>query len=126
MAEEEKTPVAEAPKASTGSSDENNLAMLAHILGIVTGFVGPLVIYLVAKDKPFALKQSKEALNFQITVTIAYVISWILMFIFIGFLLVGIVGIYSLIMAIMAAMAVSKGEDYKYPLAIRLIKWHCD
>jgi uncharacterized Tic20 family protein len=122
MAEEEKTPAPEAPKASSGSSDDNNMAILAHVLGIFTGFVGPLVIYLVTKDKPYAYKQAKEALNFQITITIAWVVSWILALVFIGFLLMAVVWVYSLIMAIMAAMACSKGEDYRYPLAMRLVK----
>ncbi len=107
-----------------GVSDEDrNLAMLAHILGIVTGWVGPLIIYLVAgADKPFAKKQGAEALNFQITVLIAYVVSWILMFVMIGFVLFPVVWVVNLVFCIMAAMAVNRGEDYRYPIALRLIK----
>ncbi|MFA5157941.1 MAG: DUF4870 domain-containing protein [Patescibacteria group bacterium] len=103
-------------------SDENNLAMIAHILGIVIGFIGPLIIYLTAKDKPFAYSQSKEALNFQITVVIAWVACAILSFIGIGFILYPVVWVVNLIFCIMAAMAASKGEAYKYPIAIRLIQ----
>jgi len=105
-----------------GSSDENNLAMIAHILGIVIGFVGPLVIYLTAKDKPFAYSQSKEALNFQITVVIAWLACAVLSFIGIGFILYPAVWVVNLIFSIMAAMAASKGEAYQYPFAIRLVK----
>lgn len=103
-------------------SDENNLAMIAHILGIVIGFIGPLIIYLTAKDKPFAYSQSKEALNFQITVVIAWVACAVLSFIGIGFILYPAVWVVNLIFCIMAAMAASKGEAYKYPIAIRLIQ----
>jgi uncharacterized Tic20 family protein len=106
-----------------GSGEDRNLAMLAHILGIVTGWLGPLIIYLVAgPDKPFAKKQGAEALNFQITVLIAYIASWVLMFVMIGFVLFPVVWIVSLIFSIMAAVAVNKGEDYRYPIALRLIK----
>ena len=95
--------------------------MIAHILGIVIGFVGPLIIYLTAKDKPFAYSQSKEALNFQITVLIGWIAAGILSFVGIGFLLYGAIWVINLIFCIMAAMAASKGEDYKYPFAIRLV-----
>jgi len=103
-------------------SEENNLAMIAHILGIVIGFVGPLIVYLTAKDKPFAYLQSKEALNFQITVLIGWIAAGILSFVGIGFLLYGAIWVINLIFCIMAAMAASKGEDYKYPFALRLVK----
>jgi len=103
-------------------SDENNLAMIAHILGIVIGFIGPLIIYLTAKDKPFAYSQAKEALNFQITVVIAWVACAVLSFIGIGLILYPAVWVVNLIFCIMAAMAASKGEAYKYPIAIRLIQ----
>ncbi len=109
------------PEEKKVSSDENNLAMIAHILGIVIGFIGPLVIYLTAKDKPFAYSQSKEALNFQITVLIAWVACAILSFIGIGFLPFGAVWVVNLIFCVLGATAASKGEAYKYPFALRLV-----
>ncbi|MCX6810160.1 MAG: DUF4870 domain-containing protein [Candidatus Berkelbacteria bacterium] len=104
-----------------GKSDDNNMAMLAHILGIVVSIVGPLIIYLTAKDKPFAYSQSKEALNFQITILIGWVACAVLSFIGIGFILYPLVWILNLIFCIQGAMAASKGEAYKYPFAIRLV-----
>lgn len=111
----------EAPVKSSKSED-NTLAILAHVLGIVVGFIGPLVIYLVKPEEGYVKNQAKEALNFQITILLAYIIGWILIFILIGTLIVGAAAVVNLIFCIMAAMAVSKGEDYKYPFAIRLIK----
>lgn len=114
---------AQAPAPSkSGKSEDNTLAILAHVLGIVIGFIGPLVIYLIRPEEGFVRKQAKEALNFQITVLLGYIIGWILTFILIGTLIVSAVAIVNLIFCIMAAIAVSKGEDYKYPFAIRLIK----
>ena len=109
-------------EGSTGSSDENNMAMLAHILGIITCFVGPLVLYLTVKDKPYVIEQTKEALNFQITIAIGYVVGAILTIIVIGGLIYAAAGILSLIFGIIAAMAASKGKHYRYPFAIRMIK----
>ena len=53
-------------EAGSPSKDDCNLAMLAHLLGIFTGFIGALIIWIIKKDSPgFAHSQAKEALNFQ-------------------------------------------------------------
>ncbi len=99
------------------------MAMLAHLLGIVTGFLGPLIIWLVKKDEDaFINDQGKEALNFQITIAIAMIVSGLLMFACIGFFLVPAVAVLNLILCIMAAMKANEGISYRYPLTLRLIK----
>jgi len=109
-------------KKPVAVAGDNNLAMLAHILGIFTGFVGPLIIFLVKPEEGYVRTQAKEALNFWITISLAYIVGSILMIIFIGGLIMAVAGIYGLIMGIIASMAASKGEDYKYPFAIRFVK----
>lgn len=109
-------------EGSSGGGKDTNMAVLAHVLGIFFGFIGPLIIYLVTPAEGYVKTQSKEALNFWITITIAYVVGGILTFILIGGLIMAAAGIYGLIMAIMAAMACSKGQDWKYPFAIRVVK----
>ena len=50
------------------SSDEKTMALLSHILTLVSAFIAPLVIYLVKKDdSSFVAEHAKESLNFQIT-----------------------------------------------------------
>jgi uncharacterized protein len=111
------------PSPSEVSKDAKTFAMLAHLLGIFTCFVGPLVIWLVKKDEhPFVDEQGKEALNFQITVAIAYVAASLLSFLCIGFLLFPAVGVVDLVFCILACVAANKGEHYRYPVSIRLIK----
>jgi uncharacterized Tic20 family protein len=111
--------------------DEKSLAALAHALGIVTGFIGALVIYLMSEGKPFARSQAREALNFQITVgiaCIAMVILWfVLMFLpiiggLVGFVLWLALVVGNLAFCIIAAMAASKEQAYQYPFSLRLIK----
>ena len=41
--------VKEAARAISG--DDQTMGMLAHLLGIFTGFIGPLIIYLMKKDE---------------------------------------------------------------------------
>ncbi|MDR3159521.1 MAG: DUF4870 domain-containing protein [Zoogloeaceae bacterium] len=115
------------------SADDRNLAMLAHILGIFTSFIAPLIIWLMNKDRPgkaFVNDQAKEALNFQITVLPIFVIGSILMKILasIGFLLILLGALFSLLgigviaLCIIAGIAASKGTKYRYFFALRLIK----
>jgi len=114
------------PPATTDvPADQRTMALAAHLLGIFTGFIGALIIWLINKDdaaKSFVTDQAKEALNFQITVTIAMVISIILMIVIIGGILAPIVGIINLVFCIIAAVKANNGEAYRYPFTLRLIK----
>lgn len=104
------------------TSDERTIALLAHILTLVGGFIAPLVVYLVKKDEsPFITQHAKESLNFQITLILAMMASAILIFIFIGFILMFVVGIGSLVLVIMATIKASEGKPYRYPVNIRFI-----
>jgi len=112
------------------SKDEQNWAMICH-LSALAGFMipfgnlfGPLIVWLLKRGEiPLVDRHGKEALNFQITVTIAAAICVPLMFVLIGFVLIAIVAIAALILAINAAVKVSNGNfDYQYPLTIRLLK----
>jgi uncharacterized Tic20 family protein len=105
------------------SKDATNMAMLCHLLAIFTGFLGPLIIWLIKKDDaPFVDHHGKEALNFQLTVLIAMLVSALLSFVCIGLLLMLVVWILDLIFCIVAAVKTSRGEEYRYPLTIRFIK----
>lgn len=107
------------------NKDSTNLAMLAHLLGIVTSVLGALIIWLIKKDEdPFIDDQAKEALNFQITVLIAYAGVGVLTCVTFGLggILAPIVWVVSLIFSILAAVAASRGEQYRYPVALRLLK----
>ncbi len=108
----------------------NNWAMFCHLsalscyIGIPFGnIIGPLIIWLIKKDEmPFVDEQGKEALNFQISMTIYAIVSVFLIFAIVGFFLLFAVAIINLIFVISAAVKASKGESYRYPLAIRFLK----
>lgn len=105
------------------------MAMLAHLLGIVTGFLGALIIWLVKKDvSPFVDDQGKEALNFQIAVLIVMVALGVFSVVTFGigallaFPLMMVVGVANLVFCILAGVAANNGQHYRYPVTIRLIK----
>jgi len=105
------------------TKDECNMAMLAHLLGIFTGFLGALVVWLMKKDSSaFVGEEAKEALNFQITMAIGLIACWLLVFLLIGIVLIPALLIMNFIFCILGAISASKGKPYKYPFAIRLLK----
>lgn len=100
------------------------MALLAHILGIFTSFVVPLIIWLIKKDDEFIADQAKEALNFHITVIIAYFAITVIAIVTmgIGFILYPVLGIAVLVLGIIAGLKANDGIAYRYPCTIRLIK----
>jgi len=115
------------PPAPSGDApqEDRTIGLLTHLSGIIAGFIVPLIIWLINKDKPeksWLTDQSKEALNFQITLLIVYVIGIILSVILIGALINLIAWVACIVFSIIAGLAANKGEAYRYPFALRLIK----
>ena len=122
---ENTTPDTSASESSEASKDARTMALLAHILGIFTSFVVPLIIWLIKKDDDeFIANQAKEALNFHITVIIAYFAITIIGIVnmSIGFILYTVLGIGVLVLGIIAGLKANDGIAYRYPCTIRLIK----
>lgn len=113
------------PPAGSAPQEDRTIALLTHLSGIIVSFIVPLIIWLINKDNPqksWLTDQSKEALNFQITLLIVYVIGTILTIILIGALINFAAWIACIVFSIIAGVAANKGENYRYPFAIRLIK----
>ncbi|AEG44723.1 DUF4870 domain-containing protein [Isoptericola variabilis] len=121
-------PVGPAPLSR---EDERTWAIVAHlappvlaILSVGTlGFLTPLVVWLVFRDRSrFVGDQAKEALNFQITLLIAYVVGWLLVWVLIGFVILAAVWVCSIVFGVLAAVAVNRFEPYRYPINIRFVR----
>ncbi|MBV8665116.1 MAG: DUF4870 domain-containing protein [Burkholderiaceae bacterium] len=107
---------------STTSPDERNFAMLAHLLGIFTGPLGALIIWLIKRgESTYAEQEAREALNFQITLLIGYCIAGLMVIVLIGLALLPLLHVINIIFCIIAAIASSKGQGYRYPFALRLV-----
>ncbi|GAB49824.1 DUF4870 domain-containing protein [Mobilicoccus pelagius] len=113
---------------------ERSMAMLAHlsmIVGLLLSagwltFVGPLVLWLVYKDRsPFVRQASAGAFNFSLAVSVASILVWLLVITFFGIpiaLVLGlVVGVASIVMPILGAMRADKGQPYRYPLQIPVL-----
>ncbi len=118
------------PGPSPLSQDERTWGMLCHLAalaGYFTGglgcIIGPLAVWLIKKDQyPFVNQQGKEALNWQITMLIGFVICIPLMFVLIGMFLLPALLIVDLVFTIVAAIKANEGIPYRYPWRIQFLK----
>jgi uncharacterized protein len=102
------------------SQDERTLAILVHVLSIFFWIIPSLIVYLVKKDdSPFVAAHAREALNFQITMTLLSIALFITL---IGIIFLWVPALIDLILCIVAAIKASEQKPYRYPLSWRIIK----
>jgi uncharacterized protein len=117
------------PPPSVNTKDQNTWAMLCHMSAFV-GFVfpfgnilGPLIIWQIKKDEyQLVADQGKEAVNFQISLTLYVIGAAILILAIIGILLLIGLAIFGLVVTIIAMVKASEGVAYRYPMSIRFVK----
>jgi len=124
------------------AEDERTFALLAHVLMIVSSFIGPLVIYLVKRDSRFVAFHALQALFWQVAYTAITMVAggfWFFTFFtavqaskskgppppmfFAGFFLFWIVimaaWMVTLVLGIVYGIRASKGEWAAYPVVGR-------
>ena len=105
--------------------EEQNFTSLGNILGILIGFISPLIFWLIYKDRSkFVDTNLKSALNFQLTMIVATIAASILSAITFGILsfLFFVIGLLILIFCLVAFVKTRNGENYTYPLSIPFVK----
>ncbi|MDN3496968.1 DUF4870 domain-containing protein [Planococcus sp. APC 4015] len=103
-------------------ADEKLWAVLIHLGGWFFNFLVPLVGYLVLKDRgPFIRSHTATALNFQLTILIAYLVGGVLSFALIGIPILIAAAVVNLVFSIIAAVKAGQGQWYQYPIAIRFV-----
>lgn len=116
----------------TGEADDSEclFAMMVHLIAIVSflgvpfgNIIGPLIVWLLKrKESTFVDYHGKEALNFQISMTIYSVLATILIVVLIGFLCLIVLAIAQIVLIIRASIKAHNGEYYRYPFTIRFIR----
>jgi uncharacterized Tic20 family protein len=102
--------------------------MICHLLGLVGyvipfgNIVAPLVLWQMKKEgSPYIDYHGKEAVNFQIALTVYIFIAALSIMVLIGIVLAPLVGIAGLVLMIMAAIKAKDGENYRYPFIFRVL-----
>jgi uncharacterized Tic20 family protein len=117
------------------AQDERTWSMLAHLsvlLNLVTGVGGPiaaLIIWLAYKDKSqrvafHALQSIWYQVAWIVILAVGWLVTGILMFVLIGFLLIPVMMLVSLVPFVhqcYAAYKVYQGVDYRYPIIADMV-----
>lgn len=130
MSTENPTPPAPQPPIIIDPKTERTWATFCHLtalvafLGIPFGnILGPFIIWIIKKNEmPLVDREGKESINFQLSMTIYLLLSALLCFVFIGFLLLFPLIVINVVLVIIASIKISNGEAYQYPLTIRFLK----
>jgi uncharacterized Tic20 family protein len=79
---------------------------------------------MIKKDNSsaFVRHHTAEALNFQLTVIIAVLVSIPLILVLVGILLLITIPIAAIVLTIVAAVRANSGDWYRYPLTIRFVR----
>jgi uncharacterized Tic20 family protein len=107
--------------------EERNWAMGAHLASFLSawfalGLFAPLAVLLLkGGSSPFVRRHAVESLNFQINACVWTVLLVLLCFVLIGFVLLPLYGIFYVVCVVLASVRASRGEDYRYPLTVRLV-----
>jgi uncharacterized Tic20 family protein len=124
--------------AATGTQEERAWSVLAHLsifLNLVTGFLGPvaaLIIWLVYRDRSSRVAfQALQSMWYQVAWLVILFAGWamtfLLMLVLIGFLLVPVMALITLVPFVHGAYAAyrtSKDGEYRYPLIADMIEAH--
>ncbi|GAA1801727.1 DUF4870 domain-containing protein [Nesterenkonia flava] len=111
------------PNPPLSPGEEQGWGVGIHLGGLVLSWVVPLVLWLVFRERSrFIDDHGKEAVNWQITLFILYVIGGLTTLILIGFVILAFAVIVNLIFSILATVAAYQRRPYRYPLSIRFVK----
>ena len=118
------------PQMALQTSDEKQMGLFLHLSGLAfalifpLGIVLPIFLWQSQKDKMPALDaHGKMVTNWMISATIYGVISFVLMFVLVGFLTGAAVWLMAIIFPIIGALkANNEGELWEYPLTIKFLK----
>ncbi len=109
--------------------ENRNILVLTTLSCLFLGFIVPLIIWIAMKDK-FEEKEKSflvNLLNFELTLLIGFVVLIAVNVVpILGQIVYGIgslvLWLVGLIVAIMATIKLTKDEEFKFPMALELIK----
>jgi uncharacterized Tic20 family protein len=114
---------------SSINEDDRTWGSLSHLTalsGLIIPFgsvLAPLIIWRTrGRRASFVGDQALESLNFNISVSLAFVVCLALVWVlFIGILMITALVIYWIVMTVLATIKAAEGESYRYPINLRLI-----
>jgi uncharacterized Tic20 family protein len=129
-------------RSAAPSSEERTLAVLCHAGGYFTWFLMPLFVWaLKRRDSAYIDQHGKEALNFQVFMTVPYLLAGIEMIAVLvlrfmgrlpqgpatiwalaGMAVMGVLLLWETVLVVVASIWAMQGRPFRYPLMFRIIR----
>jgi uncharacterized Tic20 family protein len=115
------------------SSGSRLAAILAHLSAPIAALLsagslsllGPLLVWLVTKDDPYARRAAAGAFNFNLSFWLLYLVSWLLILTVVGAVigipLIALLFVVSAWCHIKGAVRAADDRPYDYPFQIRVL-----
>ena len=109
---------------------ERNWAVFCHVGGLALYLLPfafghvlvPLGLWLARRrQSAYVDHHGREAVNFQLSVTLYGVVAGLLIYVLIGFALLAALAVFQFVFLVVASVRASQGELYRYPLSLRLL-----
>jgi uncharacterized protein len=115
------------------SSEDRFAAVAAHASALVAmvisvgwlSFVGPLLVWMVTKDRPYAHRAAAGAFNFNLAISALSILGWLLVITVLlaplGGIMIGLATLIQLWCHIHASLRASRGRSYRYPFQLHIL-----
>lgn len=106
------------------TADDKSMSLIAHLLALLTGWIGPLILYLMKKDTatPWVKLHAKQAMMWSLVIYVIVIVSIPLSFICIGYVTMAAAGVLNIVFPIIGMFKTNKGEKFLYPW---VANWFC-
>lgn len=100
-----------------------HLSQLLNLVTAIGGLIAPIIIWALKKEEVVNMdKQGKEVINFQITMLLAYIVSFLLIFVFfIGVIFLIALALINIIIPIIQAINAKDGKPVSYPFSLKFL-----
>ncbi len=123
------TPYGDRPGGAVGTqpplseSDARLWSTIVHVLVPITGFVGPLLVWLLIRDRSrLVAANAAEALNFSILYSVAQLVAGALTVVVIGYVLLPVISVLVIVFAVLGAISAGRAEEYRYPFNVDFVR----
>ena len=101
-------------------SGDTTLAAITHVLALFTWVLGPLVVLFVSEDE-FVTENARNALNWQLSLTLYSLVSLVLVFLLVGIPVLLVLGVLDTVFIVVAAVKAAEGEAWSYPITVDVV-----
>ena len=116
--------IVQSPQSKNNNPNQNSnqiMVVITHLSSFFCPIIFSLVVFLVSDDNQVLKNSARQSLGFQLTMTIYFILSAVLVLVLIGIPMLVVLGVINFVMPIVACVQSSENSNYKYPKIFNFI-----